>query len=95
MTVIIPRTTFNEIMENPESAKIDPEPAMQAFLAQDILEKATPENFDKIITYVMRPEYARALEVFIIMALCRRDPNRFCDSGAFVKWAKETKTTDL
>jgi hypothetical protein len=86
-----PCVKLNDVLADPIIAEIDSCPACLAFLAIDMINDSKPEDFEKIVTYVTRPEFPDMLEILIVTSLCRKSPNDYLDSEAFVRWAKSTK----
>lgn len=82
--------TFEDMIDSPSTVRISQDPLEQAFFASTILDKTTPENFEQVVEYLLRPEIPDVLELLIMTLICRKDPS-YCDTKGFMKWAKACK----
>lgn len=82
--------TIEEVIENPMTARIRKDDIIAQYItAQDILlTNVTVDNFDKIVDYILRPEYAPHYAVLVIMEAVKKNHN-LADTAGFTKWAKE------
>jgi len=72
------------ILLNPKTADVPTDPATLYALSGSLAERATNNNFDRVIQYTdrMPPEFG----VLAVSYACRRDPN-LATTGAFTQWA--------
>lgn len=78
--------SLDSIILNPDTAPVPEEPDALFTISTGLARKATPANFDAILTYGARmsPEYG----VLIVQDARRRDPN-VQNTQAFIRWSIE------
>lgn len=76
----------DKVIANPEKAKVPDEPSVLFAMAGAIAYRATPENFENVMTYAKRlpPEFM----VLTVRDACQRDP-ALHRHPSFTKWASK------
>jgi hypothetical protein len=63
-------------------------------IAVTLVKDANEENFDRIVEYILKPEFSDEYSIAVIMEVIRRNP-KMCDTKAFVNWARQFKSIEL
>lgn len=81
------QTPAEKIIADPLNYPIQPSPSWQAVRGIELRGAVTPQTFEAVLTYIMRPEFNKGIAFMVLTDAIRKDPN-LTDTKAFIHWAK-------